>query len=213
MKAAELRAPCQDRSRRTLAAILDATEVLLEEELFDQLSVAAIMAEAGMAVGSFYRRFKAKDDLLPHLYGRYEEALAREVDSFLAAEEWVGVGLEARVEELVAFAVRIYRRRRGLWRAVLVHAIARPSAIGEESRDERARLVMRFIELLVERGDEIGHAEPRLAAEIAVTSLMSICKDRILLDTPGSRTRRRVSDARLQRELCRLVVGYLQIRR
>ena len=67
--------PVQDRSRRTLAALLDATESLLEERRFEQISVAEIILKAGVSTGSFYARFSGKDALLPALYARYHADL------------------------------------------------------------------------------------------------------------------------------------------
>ncbi|ALU73463.1 TetR family transcriptional regulator (plasmid) [Rhodococcus erythropolis R138] len=57
----------QARSRRTQQQILDAGTSLLEEGGAEALTVAAVAARAGVAVGSVYRRFGDKDRLLAAL--------------------------------------------------------------------------------------------------------------------------------------------------
>ena len=70
-----MNAPRQDRSRATLAAIVQAAETLLDERPFQDVSVADIIARAGCTTGSFYARFASKDALIPYLYEKYDEAL------------------------------------------------------------------------------------------------------------------------------------------
>ena len=55
-----IRAPQQARSQATLARLLDATEVLLDEAPFDDLSVQDICKAAKSSVGAFYARFADK---------------------------------------------------------------------------------------------------------------------------------------------------------
>ena len=47
-------APKQERSRQTCERILAATEQLLRDHLFEQISVADIVRTAKASVGSFY---------------------------------------------------------------------------------------------------------------------------------------------------------------
>ncbi len=63
-----VRPPQQERSRQTLAAIVRATETLLERKPFSDISIAEIVSEAGCTSGPFYAPFTGKDALLPFLY-------------------------------------------------------------------------------------------------------------------------------------------------
>jgi len=63
----QVRAPLQERSRRTLARVLAAGWSLLESEGPDGLTVAAITSKARTSVGSFYARFRGKEDLLRYM--------------------------------------------------------------------------------------------------------------------------------------------------
>ncbi|MEX1257377.1 MAG: TetR/AcrR family transcriptional regulator [Gemmatimonadota bacterium] len=62
-----VRAPLQERSRKTLERILAAGWTLLEEGGPDALTVQAITRRARTSVGSFYARFQGKDDLLRYM--------------------------------------------------------------------------------------------------------------------------------------------------
>ena len=81
----QVRAPLQERSRRTLARVLAAGWSLLESEGPDGLTVAAITSKARTSVGSFYARFRGKEDLLRYMA---EQALEE------AATVWEGLRAE-----------------------------------------------------------------------------------------------------------------------
>ena len=73
----------QKRSAETRDRILQALERLLREQDFDQLSVSEIASEAGVSVGTVYRRFENKEAFLPQLVERdvrMDLALAHEVE-------------------------------------------------------------------------------------------------------------------------------------
>ena len=76
--------PLQSRSEKTLANMLDATERLLEDRSFEEISVADIVREASCSNGSFYARFREKSSMLPALYDRYDTLMRAHM------EDWLG---------------------------------------------------------------------------------------------------------------------------
>src|SRR2546428_9674690 len=94
--AAELkwvRPPQQDRSRRPLDRLLDATAALLTKQPFEAVSVNDIVQRARSSIGSFYARFADKDSLLRYLQERlYSEARAT-IEQALEPALWEGVPL------------------------------------------------------------------------------------------------------------------------
>lgn len=68
------REPQQERSRKTLARLVDATHRLLEEEGPTALTVTGVARAAGTSVGSFYARFDGKEELIRYVG---ESALAQ----------------------------------------------------------------------------------------------------------------------------------------
>lgn len=81
-----LRAPLQDRARRSLHRMLDATTELLADRPFDEISVDEIVERAGYSKGAFYHRFDSKADLLRHLIRQLTEGALKAWDEFLAPE-------------------------------------------------------------------------------------------------------------------------------
>ena len=50
--------PRQERSQRTQEKLLEALESLLQERFFEQITIQDLADEAGVAVGTVYRRFR-----------------------------------------------------------------------------------------------------------------------------------------------------------
>jgi AcrR family transcriptional regulator len=116
----QVRAPLQERSRKTLSRILDAAWELLEEEGPDGMTVAAMTRKARASVGSFYARFGGKEDLLGYMgEAALEEALVHCEDlapgSVTSSEGAAG----ARVESLVATLTALYLEGAGRRLALL----------------------------------------------------------------------------------------------
>lgn len=116
-------APLQSRSRRTFAALVVAAETLLDERPFDEISIQAICAAAGCSTGAFYGRFRAKEDLLPHLQARYDMALAGRFEALFDAPDWSALSLAAMLETYV--------------REILAALLARPNQLRELGRYAR----------------------------------------------------------------------------
>lgn len=208
-----VQAPKQARSEATLRKILDAAEMLLEEKTFDKISIAELMKRACLQVGTFYTRFKTKEDLLPYLYEMYDQGLEKDTTGFLEPDNWRGLALAERVERLVRLCVKTYRARRGLWRAIILYAYTHPGAITSNYRKRRRRMIQKIASLLLECRSEISHPDPSAAVEFGLTFVMATCKDKILLEEASRGITAKISDKRLIAELTRSLLGYLQLRR
>jgi hypothetical protein len=68
-----VRPPKQERSRKTLERIVAAALELLQESGVEGTTVSDIVDRANTSVGSFYARFKGKDDLLRYLRDRFQD--------------------------------------------------------------------------------------------------------------------------------------------
>lgn len=106
--------PRQERSQQTQERLLVALESLLDRRVFEKITIQDIAEEAGVAVGTIYRRFRNKEALLPVLYRR----LDRKMEDW-AASVWRGMtrtaageddgGLRDVLRRLVSAHVRFYR--------------------------------------------------------------------------------------------------------
>lgn len=103
--------------RAVRSAILDATEALLAERRFDEISVADILAAAGVARGSFYFYFTDKHDVLAELV---RQAVARGHE---AAQPWLGSettdNRRAMIRHGIAQGARLWREQAPVLRAIV----------------------------------------------------------------------------------------------
>jgi AcrR family transcriptional regulator len=98
------RAPTQERSRRTVGRILDATEQLIGEAGVEAATTRAIAEQAGVAPASLYRFFADRDEifdaLLRQIVAEFDErAVAAEATwQPNTLEELIGLVLDLHVE-------------------------------------------------------------------------------------------------------------------
>jgi len=82
------RPPQQARSREALRKLMTAAEEVLAEVGYEECTMAAVAERAGVSVGSIYRRFEGRDQLLAALKERVSSDLeARIVAAVNAAPE------------------------------------------------------------------------------------------------------------------------------
>jgi AcrR family transcriptional regulator len=106
------RAPVQERSRRRVEAVLDATERLVVEAGVEALTTRQIADAAGIPVASLYQYFADKEAVLLALADRDMAEMDRQVLTDLAAvtgRRTLTVGL--LVETAVRAFVTVYERR------------------------------------------------------------------------------------------------------
>lgn len=159
--------PKQPRSRRTLERIVSAGLQLLEEGGPDAVTVQAVVRRARSSVGSFYARFRGKDDLLQHLREQVRSSTEAEWKGAVAEEPW-GTSLE----RAAARAVDLLLRRRPRYDARLRTASRLVSSGDDE--ELRRRALDELAERLLERRDEITHPDPERAVRIGLAAVLGV---------------------------------------
>ncbi len=205
----QTRPPLQERSRRTLTRILEAAEALLGERLFEQVTIRDIVQRSKTSVGAFYSRFENKEALLPALYERYDESMPRSRAEVLELFP-LAPDLEAQVSQIVGAVTRIFRQRRGLMRAMALHARTHPEAIPVAVRERRRVMHEALGDLLLEHRAEIDHPDPRLAVDMGLFLVSCTCRERILFPEAPHASARPVDDGILAREVARALLAYLR---
>lgn len=86
------RAPSQDRGRERISAILDASAEIVVERGVEGLKVSDIATRAGVHLGTLYRFFASKDDIIRALAERFARRFGDVLDEVLAesasTSEW-----------------------------------------------------------------------------------------------------------------------------
>ncbi len=177
--------------------------------LFEELPLAEILQKADTSVGAFYARFDGKEALVPLLYDRYDAALHAAAARFLNPDRWRGRSLRYRASRIVRFAVREYRRHRGLMRALALHARTRPRVLTPEQEKDRRGLSDHAAMLLLDARGDIRHPDPELAVRHGLFFVLASCRDKILFAEAPHPRLLPVSDHTLAAELSRALISYL----
>jgi len=160
--------------------VLAATEELLADRLFEELTLAEILERAQVSVGAFYARFGNREGLVSPLHDRYDERLAAITARSLDPERWRPVPLAQRVRTLVRYGITVYRRNRGLLRALVLEWRLHPERITDGQREQRELFYNRIATVLVGDGTEITHPDPPSAARFVFLACGAICRELLL---------------------------------
>ena len=186
----------QTRSRATRDRFVEAALNLLAHRAWEEVTVQDIIDASNLSVGAFYKRFRAKDDVLA---AAIENALERgraEAERLFSIEGNLAVRVRALVETLV----------RG-WSAhalILRGALALKSTAHIEAlRAERVHARERLAAWLLVRRSEFGHPDP----EAAISTAIALPLAALQADTaaaPADTEGRRV----LVEETVRMLIAY-----
>jgi AcrR family transcriptional regulator len=166
-----VQAPKQDRSRRTLNRILQAASDLIAEQGVEETTIHQIVDQAGSSVGSFYARFKGKDDLLDYLEHRAWEDARSHWEQALNGTPLEELSLRDLGASVVSLLHESSKREAKVRRALQQRR-------GVKSEDSQAgafgeRVVQDVQSLLVGKKAEIGHPDPELAVTVGLQLVMA----------------------------------------
>lgn len=204
----ELRKPVQDRSRRTLEALLDATEALLVERRFEEITVAEIILKAGSSTGSFYARFSGKDALLPALYARYHAELPGRLAQVRDGLDYGRMTLADACRRVVREFAASFEARPNLMRAIVIYARTRPDEI-RPLLGERADVHRQLVEMFRPFHAEIRHGDREAAIRAGLFLVGTTVREAVLFpDAPFAAVTGQRLD-RLERMLGDILYAYL----
>ena len=191
--------PKQGRSARTLERIVAASLEILATEGPAGLTVQAVVAKADSSVGSFYARFKGKDDLLDYLSERvWTEALDR-WNAALISREWSSLQLTEMVDGTVGLLIDAQRSR-----SAYLKALDRASGRHRDAYETfRTELLTGLAGIFLQRANEIRHADPQLAVRLGLRAILGV------VDAEFRAVEDRLPRETLVEECRTLLLGYL----
>lgn len=192
--------PRQERSRETVAAILEASARVFAEFGYAAGTTNRIAERAGVSIGSLYEYFPNKDALLVALM----EAHVAEGQAILAAAaaEVVDSGLPLRkvAERLVRAMIDLHARDRALHR-VLFEEVPLPRRVRRQLDNVEREIAAQLAEYL-RYNPEVRVPDVDLAAMILVQAIEGLTHRLVVHGTP--------SEAEAQAaEFVRLITSYL----
>jgi AcrR family transcriptional regulator len=205
-----VRAPQQDRSKRTLERLLDSAEEIIRARGVAALTVPAVAQAARSSVGSFYARFPDKDALLRTLHERACEQSVLTAEAALDPARWEGVKTTEVIRAFVGFAVHVFAERRPMMLAFSAE-LASDAGFAERRARTAAAIARALSRLLLPRRAEMRHPDPERAIAMALRMVTGVLEQRNGLDAAGV-PEVAVADAVLVDELTRAVLRYLDVR-
>ncbi len=161
--------PQQARSRATLERVLDAAESLFAERGEIGFTLPEVARRADVSVGTVYRRFAAKEDLLMAIFdrirGQEDEARLSPWESV----DWASMSPQEVTRRLATDTSLILREREDLMRAIM----ARRLVVGDEDpvfqhglRDV-IRGAAQFERAILASGYAVTHEDPHAAIDFS----------------------------------------------
>jgi AcrR family transcriptional regulator len=202
--------PKQQRSRETLARLLDAAIATLEEHGLDGTTIPRVAAAAGVAPASVYRRFHDKNALFRAAFLMVLEEGVEKNRNAGRAKKTEARTLRAAVDQLVTALSRQYRDHPGLLRALF-----RFLETDEDSTFKRKAVahLAKNIDtvgngLMMFRKD-IAHKSPMRAVLFGLLAVATILEVRAFKPFSMWHELLPMSDQEVQVELGRFLLAYL----
>jgi AcrR family transcriptional regulator len=197
--------PKQLRSRNTRERLVKAAEDLLARQDFGGMTVRQIATRAHASMGTFYKHFPSKRDLLPLLVDRLQSASAVEAME-LTLGQLATVSLASRVACVVRLVADTTTRQRNVLRACVAARFSTDLTLSSIQMARSRRLLRRLHDWLLERRHEITHPDPPMAVRVGLyLSLQSLQTALLFEQLPTS-----VPPILLIREAERMLLSYLR---
>lgn len=193
----------QERSRRTVDAILEATTRVLIKDGYDRASTNRIAAVAGVSIGSLYQYFPSKEALVAAVSERHSHEVLQLMRSTLA--KVAARPIEVAAREFVSVAIDAHRVNPKLHR-VLAEEVPRIGRLEniEAINDDVYALIRDYLD---SHRDEMAVVDLDLATFICVTAVDALTHAAVLR-RPDIITEQRTAE--FVGEVTDLLVRYLQ---
>lgn len=158
-----VRAPQQERSRRSLDKVVEAAVALLVERRSAAFTLAEVAQRSGVSVGSIYARVGSKDDLLRAAQAREQARIDAETERAFG-DPVDDASLATAVARAVRTTGELLRANAGVLAPFMVLANSDP-VVADAGRAGYHRLEQAFRAALLARRDEIGRPDPERAVD------------------------------------------------
>ena len=192
-------APKQPRSRKTLERLVAAALAILEEKGPAGVTVQAVVARARSSVGSFYARFRGKDELLAYLRENIRGSATADWSEAVLAKSWSDNALPDLAGEVIDLLIELRARWETRLRAAQGLSSADPDYEGF-----RRGIVEELATRLLERRSDIQHPNPEVAVRVGLWAVIGVIDH-----TPSGHAVGDLTPEALRRECSDILLGYV----
>lgn len=173
--------PSQQRSRETVAAILEAAAQVFDAQGYDAGTTDRIAERAGVSVGTLYQYYPDKDAILVALAAAHIDRATLRLGELVHAAQVEHRSVREVLVPLVRAVIDEHRDGANLHRVLFEHG-PMPAALASYLEDADATIMLRVVELLKALPD-VTVEEPECAAFLVVQAVDSLVH-RFLLHPP-----------------------------
>ena len=203
-----VRLPRQARSRASFKRIVTAAMDLLAEKGLEGAMVQEVLSRARAGAGTFYARFDSRDALLAYLANRFWEDAREGWETMLAPDRWSAASVGEIVSQFTRMLVLWSRTHGSVLRAFLLHAMAHPNPkLLDRMAELDNQVADHLMELIMERGEALGHPEPDRAVRLATLQVFATLRSRYIFTWGVGEDG--IEDSDLAAELATVFLRYL----
>lgn len=194
----------QSRSLDTQNRLIDALHQSLKNKYFEQISIKELSEIAGVSVGTFYRRFKNKDALLPLLY----QSFGSELETWIEKMEGQSFSTkEAAVTEVCRQTYEFLRVRKGVFRTLHLNTRLHSEILESDNKVNRSEIYRRITQIIC-NSSSTGTITQEKAATAVFTMIATLLEKTIYPEMTPSIACDHSSDD-FATELPKILLAYL----
>jgi len=206
MSTANVFKPKQQRSQDTQQKLLTALHVCLQDKFFEHISIKDLAEHAGVSVGTFYRRFKDKESLLPLLYQDFGNDLDQWVETL---EERQFINIQEAVTVLSKETYQFLDARKSLFRTLHLNSRLHSDLLESDKTVDRRDIYCRLSAILLKFKHELAAADSSKAVDMVIFMMINTLLDKVLYPTLTPAIASDLSAEALSRELPKMILPYL----
>ena len=199
--------PKQQRSQDTQRKLLSALHACLKNKFFEHITIKELAEAAGVSVGTFYRRFKDKESLLPLLY----QDFGHDLDQWVTDLEKNSFNcLAEAVEQMSYQTLDFLAGRKSVFRTLHLNSRLHSDLLDSDKTVDRNVIYQRMAAILLRFDHEISAKEPKAATEIVVFMIINSLLDKVLYPTLTPAIACEHDAHAMARELPNFILPYLK---
>jgi len=169
--------PKQQRSKDTQTKLLAALHACLQDKFFEQITIKELAEEAGVSVGTFYRRFKDKESLLPLLYQEFGQDLQAWVDSL---EHNNFCSLTDALERVCRDTFLFLQSKKAVFRTLHLNSRLQSNLIASDKRVDRRKIYLQISDIFLRFKGEVRGENAGEIADMAVFIIITTLLEKVL---------------------------------
>ncbi len=178
----------------------------LQSKFFEHISIKELCDHAGVSVGTFYRRFKNKEALLPLLYQDFGSELAHWIEQL---EQMPFKTLADAVQEITHRTHDFFVANRSLFRTIHLNSRLHTDIVAGEALIDRRLLYSRISHILLNFSDDINAIDKSAAANMVIFTMITALLDKVLYPDITPSVACDLDSVALCDELTRMLLLYL----